>query len=639
MLQTTTTTFPLSALHLSPLNARQVTDPARVQDLIASMRSVGPLQNLVTTMETVGRKKKPTPGVVAGGRRLTALRALAEAGEIDADFPVRCELVPLERAIEISIAENTQREQMTPYEQLRAFKALADTGMPIEDTAASFGVTPLVVSRRLKLANLSPKLLALGEAGEATLEQLTALAVSDDHAEQEACWFTAESWSRNPHQLRSRLLGAKVKADSDPRALMVGVDAYRAAGGTLTNDLFADDGSGYLDDVVLLDQLCQGVLNTAADELRCEGWATVEIMGDGPTYHGAGQGYFQLQPAQREPTAEEAEQIAKLEAAINERSEKRDAIHEAGEPDTDEEISKVEAELATLEEQLDELEPELESLQESLQSYTAEQMAAGVALVYYTQDGRLHRLVGLTTKRPQTRVIDDGGDEEAGGTAGTNRSDQPRFHSERMAQALSSERSLAIAATLAVDPSLAMVAALDTMLDQIGLPSVQLVYDRQIKISVSAQFRSCLSQLPDSDSPEAVAVVASRLEQWSSRFADWSQDRDDALTFDWLLTLTEAERGELFAVCIAISYDVRRSQDHHARPTPLTRHVGLSMNRWWKPTASRYFAHLSKAQIVAVLKEAGVPTAGLDKLKKDALAIKAEELMAGSDWLPTPLRA
>jgi ParB family chromosome partitioning protein len=76
---------------------------------------------------------------------------------------------------------------MHPADQFEAFAALVAEGRPIEDIAADFGVTPLVVQRRLKLANVSPRLLADYRAGEGvSLEQLMALAVTDDHAAQEA---------------------------------------------------------------------------------------------------------------------------------------------------------------------------------------------------------------------------------------------------------------------------------------------------------------------------------------------------------------------------------------------------------------------------------------------------------------------
>ncbi|GAB7543992.1 hypothetical protein CS8_036640 [Cupriavidus sp. 8B] len=84
----------------------------------------------------------------------------------------------------MSLAENLLREQMHPADQFETFAALVKEGRSIEDVAADFGVSPPVVRRRLKLANVSPCLMADYRAGGVTLEQLMALTISDDHAAQ-----------------------------------------------------------------------------------------------------------------------------------------------------------------------------------------------------------------------------------------------------------------------------------------------------------------------------------------------------------------------------------------------------------------------------------------------------------------------
>jgi ParB family chromosome partitioning protein len=73
---------------------------------------------------------------------------------------------------------------MHPADQFDAFRSLIDQGMGVEDVAARFGVTPTTVRQRLKLANVAPRLLELYRADEINLDQLMALAVTDDHGEQ-----------------------------------------------------------------------------------------------------------------------------------------------------------------------------------------------------------------------------------------------------------------------------------------------------------------------------------------------------------------------------------------------------------------------------------------------------------------------
>jgi len=113
--------------------------------------------------------------VVAGGRRLAALQLLAKKKRIASDHPVPCLLVADALARTASLTENVQREAMGPVEELQAWQALVDEGRSVEAIAADFGVTPLVVRCRLRLANVSPRLLADYQAEAVTLEQLMAL--------------------------------------------------------------------------------------------------------------------------------------------------------------------------------------------------------------------------------------------------------------------------------------------------------------------------------------------------------------------------------------------------------------------------------------------------------------------------------
>jgi hypothetical protein len=60
-------------------------------------------------------------------------------------------MVTPERALEVSLAENSGREPMDPADEFEAFKTLIEEGKGVEDVAARFGVSPLIVQRRLKL--------------------------------------------------------------------------------------------------------------------------------------------------------------------------------------------------------------------------------------------------------------------------------------------------------------------------------------------------------------------------------------------------------------------------------------------------------------------------------------------------------
>jgi ParB family chromosome partitioning protein len=139
----------LSALRFSKRNVRK-TGSTPIAELAASIERVGLLQNLTVVACADGEHYE----VVAGGRRLAALKLLAKQKRLPKDYPVPCLLVADASARTVSLTENVQREPMHPADQFEAFAALVAEGRSIEDIAADFGVTPLVVQRRLKLANV-----------------------------------------------------------------------------------------------------------------------------------------------------------------------------------------------------------------------------------------------------------------------------------------------------------------------------------------------------------------------------------------------------------------------------------------------------------------------------------------------------
>lgn len=255
----------LSRLVQSRSNVRRTGQTAGLEALMASIAAHGLRQNLNVRATTGGRFE-----VIAGGRRLIALKKLARAGTIPADLPVPCRvLADDENATEISLAENQLREAMHPDDQCTAFADLVAQGLPVEDIAARFGVTAAVVRQRLKLAAVSPKLRALYRAGETTLAHLMAVTLADDHAQQEAA-FAASSY---PEGIRRALVQDGLRV-SHRLITFIGLDAYRLAGGGVLEDLFNPE-EGVVTDAALVEQLAQAKLDSLAADVRAEGWGWV----------------------------------------------------------------------------------------------------------------------------------------------------------------------------------------------------------------------------------------------------------------------------------------------------------------------------------------------------------------------------
>jgi ParB family chromosome partitioning protein len=80
---------------------------------------------------------------------------LAKQKEVPKTFAVPCHVVDPATATETNVAENIIRVAMHPADQFIAFHdLLVESGLSIDDVAARFGVSPLFVRQRLKLANV-----------------------------------------------------------------------------------------------------------------------------------------------------------------------------------------------------------------------------------------------------------------------------------------------------------------------------------------------------------------------------------------------------------------------------------------------------------------------------------------------------
>ncbi|PLC50837.1 chromosome partitioning protein ParB [Pollutimonas subterranea] len=599
-----------------------------IPELAASIQRVGLLQNLIVTLAADGEHYE----VVAGRRRLAALKLLAKKCRIAKDWNVPCLRVANASARTVSLTENVQREAMHPADQFEAFSALVLEGRPIEDIAADFSVTPLVVQRRLKLANVSPRLLADYRADAVNLEQLMALAITDDHAAQEAAFYEAPQWQRQPHALRERLTEREIDAQH-PLVRFVGLNAYEAAGGGIRRDLFAEDDSGvYMTDTMLLETLVREKLDSHAAEVKAEGWAWVDIA---PAATYADLQSFQSAPRERRsPTKRESERIGKLEAKMQAIGEAVDAALEA---DDEEKADALQTEGDRVGEQL-------QALEEGLLNYSPTVKAAAGAIVTLDRQGDIvvHRGLMREAEAKALRTLErlrqgfgneEGAHDDEGDTA--NEPPTNAVLSDRLAQRLSAHRTAALQIELARHPHAALAAAVvHGMVQTVWQPDR---YHRErLPLSISLTVQDRLESMAP-DWPKSPAAVA--LREWQ-QVAGQALPQDSADLFAALLAMPQNELVRLLAVCAAVSVDAVTPRATSPQPGgALAQAVGLDMAAWWQPTAEGYFKHVSKAVILETVGEfAPEQVSRLAKLKKADIASEAERLVDGTGWMPDVFR-
>ena len=177
----------LERIRPNPNQPRKSFDPAALEVLTASIRSVGVLQPVVVRPEGLDYV------LTAGERRW---RAAQEAGleEIPALVRDTDELGSLTEAL----IENLLREDLTPLEEAAAFHHLEeDFGMTHAEIGERVGRSRAAVSNTLRLLSLSPPIQEALEAGDLSAGHARALLGVKDPAlaEHLAERVVTEGWS------------------------------------------------------------------------------------------------------------------------------------------------------------------------------------------------------------------------------------------------------------------------------------------------------------------------------------------------------------------------------------------------------------------------------------------------------------
>ena len=146
-------TLSIDKLKISPLNVRK-SKRQHIAALADDIAAHGLIHNLV------GYKNGKGYHIVAGGRRLDAIRLLQKDGRLAEGYTVPVTIRSKKEAIELSLAENQSRDDMHPADAIEAYGKLASQGLASDDIAGRFGVTVTHVNRILSLAGLHPDIRA-----------------------------------------------------------------------------------------------------------------------------------------------------------------------------------------------------------------------------------------------------------------------------------------------------------------------------------------------------------------------------------------------------------------------------------------------------------------------------------------------
>jgi ParB family chromosome partitioning protein len=643
--------MPFNQLVLSQANVRTVKTGVSIEELSEDIARRGLLQNLYVR-PVIGADGEETGfyEVPAGGRRYRALERLVKARRLDKAVPVPCIVRDSGIAEEDSLAENTQREALHPVDQFRAFQTLIDRGLSEDDIAARFFVTPHIVRQRLRLAAVSPRLLDLYIAEEMTLEHVMAFTLTTDHGRQEQVWEAIRNgYNAQPHQIRRMLTETAVHGVNDRRAVFVGVEAYEAAGGEITRDLFADDRGGWLQDPGLLDRLVHDKLKQEAEALSAEGWKWIAVAVDFP--YGHTNGLRRLEGETVEMSEEETGRRAALQAEF-------DAL-EAQYAEADELPDDAD-------QRLGELETEIEALDERPTRYDPAEIARAGVFVSLDSDGTLDIERGYV--RPEDEAKDEA-KHEAGADHGeetpsaAGQSVMPRASgvtaivfdsglnpapeddddgdaikplSERLLIELSAYRTVALRNAVAARPDVAFRSVLHGLC---------------LRVFYRTSADNCMeitATVSDGNAHPPGFKESAAVAEFKARHAQWQAELPKAKDALWrhLGAMDLESQMQLFAHLAAATINVlhqpwNRTPGALAHGNVVAGDVGLDMvAAGWTPTVDTYLGRVPKARILEAVREGcGDREAQLiDHLKKGDMAREAERLLADRGWLPEPLR-
>lgn len=596
----------LSKLVPGRRNVRKTRPAMSINELAASIAAHGLLQNLVVAETDTGRFS-----VEAGGRRLRALRKLAKAKTIAGNTAIACRVIPFDDAVEVSLAENVQREPMHPADEIEAFAELAEAGHGPEAIGSRFGVTGAHVARRLKLARVSPRLITALKTDEIDLDQLSALAFSDDHALQESAFFDAPHWQRTPEQLKARVTQAHV-AETDKLARFVGVDAYVDAGGAVASDLFAEESEArYLSDRNLLLRLAEAKLQPTLEDTKNEGWGFVEVSLDGVAWTLFPE---RVRERRRPLTGAEAMEQERLYARL-----------EAAEDDAD--IERIECEIEAL----------------APATWDLDEIALAGAVITLSHSGeirierglvRSEQIKALKALRRAKGSSENGAECEVEGQTTVSDNNAKPTIPAKLVEELLAHKTLGLRTAIVDAPDLAIrLLAFSLASAFIGEP-----WSTCLAVKVESADVSKSITRTDSKAADELKELQSI---WRSRLPTNAAD-----LWTYIASMDQRIVLELIAVLVVDGIDLRRSgpltglETRQALGQSLCDATRLDMTKYWTASLRSYFDHVRKDALIDALIEAnpGLDRAALTKAPRKELLARAKRSFKSSNWLPPVLR-
>jgi ParB/RepB/Spo0J family partition protein len=214
--------IPVNNIESNPQQPRMIFDADALHELAASIREHGVLQPILVRPLGANRYQ-----LVAGERRWRASR---EAGL--ETIPALVEELDDDTALEISIIENLQREDLSPLEEATMYdRMIHDHGYSIRKLADKLGKDKGYVENRLRLADAPEEIRELVSVRKDTLSHAYELLKVGDETKRRRLAAKVASGELSLVKLRERIEGrpARIRPDADDATEEFDLDAGGAA--------------------------------------------------------------------------------------------------------------------------------------------------------------------------------------------------------------------------------------------------------------------------------------------------------------------------------------------------------------------------------------------------------------------------
>jgi ParB family chromosome partitioning protein len=208
--------------------------------------------------------------------------------------------------------------------------------------------------------------------------------------------------------------------------------------------------------------------------------------------------------------------------------------------------------------------------------------------------------------------------------------------SDRLMTELSAHRTLALRDAVASDPDVALLAALHALTLKLFYP-----YPFDSCVDIEPKRLTFGAQAPGLADTASARAIEARHARWAAQLP-----KEPGELWDIMCAFDGDSRQGLFAHCVSLSVNAVY-EAYNRRPRALAHAgrlaaaVGLDMvAAGWQPTVESYLGRVTKGRILDAVREAKGDDAAqrIAHLKKPEMATAAEELLAGTGWVPEPLR-